>query len=60
TKNSTEDIVQFENVLQKGSIREKAEEIPADTDVGSQESQYVNALSQDSGQEIQSDTSVPF
>ncbi|KAG2235814.1 hypothetical protein INT48_003926 [Thamnidium elegans] len=54
------DIVQFENVLQKGSIREKAEEIPADTDVGTQESQYVNALSQDSGQEIQSDTSVPF
>lgn len=57
---TTDDIVQFENVLQKDSVREKAEEIPADAGVDSQEPQYVNVFSQDSDQKIQTNASVPF
>ncbi|KAI7900393.1 uncharacterized protein BX663DRAFT_418300, partial [Cokeromyces recurvatus] len=55
-----EDIVQYENVLRKDTIMENAEEMSTNAGVGSQESQNVNILSQDSGQEIQTDTSVPF
>lgn len=46
TLRTTADIVQLDNVLQKDSVREKAEKIPADVNVNSQESQYVNVPSQ--------------
>ncbi|KAG1166328.1 hypothetical protein G6F46_011614 [Rhizopus delemar] len=57
TLRTTADIVQLDNVLQKDSVREKAEETSADASVDSQEPQYVNDLSQDSGQKIQTDRS---
>ncbi|KAG1046393.1 hypothetical protein G6F43_011122 [Rhizopus delemar] len=57
---TAEDIVQFDNILQKDGVKEKAEETPADGSVNSQESRNVNVLSEDSGQKIQTCTSVPF